>query len=291
MRQPVTKNELKAIHMLDAVEHFIAEQRTALQHREDLSQQVNEGVKVHGRSWKPLYELFEPMGLLPVEARYNAVKRDSSYGVSKIAVGRMDFYLPIMKRIAACEERQSVVFSRSEHEHPEDWNQLRNFFRNMQKADIVSIDDLGESMSICPNANRRKIFGGAWAEKGMVYLIEKTIKSFCAEHKLPSSIFWNIKLADESPWNVVQMELDVVAKVGTRFYVFEVKTGALLPIDKWIALWRRFKDAGAKYIQCAAKAIDYKLFLPLTLFPIAKVEELLRKQLEKDFTPTSSCQR
>ena len=276
--------------MLDAVDRFIAEQRAVLQHLEDLSRQVNEGVKTHGRSWMPLYDLFEPMGLLPIEAGYNGVKRDSSYGVSKIAVGRVDFYLPIMKRIAGTitgGKRQSVVFSRSEHEHPEDWNQLRNFLRNMQKADIVSIDDLGESMSICPNANRRKFLDGAWAEYGMVYLIEKTIKSFCAEHKLPSSVFWNVKLADKSPWNVAKMELDVVAKVGTRFYVFEVKTGAFLPIDKWFARWRRFKDAGAKYILCAAKAIDYKLFLPLTLFPIAKVEELLRKQLEKDITSTS----
>lgn len=294
MQQPVTKNKLKDIQMLDAVEHFIAGQRTALQHREDLSQQVNEGVKVHGRSWKPLYELFEPMGLLPIEAGCNGIKHDSSYGISKIAVGRVDFYLPIMKRIAgAISDRRTggVEFSRSEYKHPEDWNQLRNLFRNMQQASVVVIDDLGERISISPEPKYRNFLDGAWAERGMVYLIDKTIKSFSVDHKLSSSIFWNVKLADKSPWNVTKMELDIVAKVGKRFYVFEVKTGALLPIDKWFDRWQLFKEAGVKYIQCTVKVIDHKLFLPLTLFPIANVEELLRRQLEKDFTTTSSYQR
>lgn len=30
------------------------------------------------------------------------------------------------------------------------------------------------------------------------------------------------------------MQLDVAAEVGERFYVFETKSGAVLSIDKWV---------------------------------------------------------
>jgi len=222
--------------LLDAIEQFVRDWKTAARHKEDLALRIKEGLVKHGRSWSPLYELFSPMGLLPVEAQCNNVKRDSSYRISKTAAGRIDMYLPVMKRLALeCKKKPAgcASFHRTECESLDTWNQVQNFFGNLQKAGMVSLRKDGGSVDVCPKSENLRFFDGQWAEEGMVYLVEKTMKRFAKEHGLPSSVFWNVKLSNKPPWNVVNMELDIVGKIGKRFYVFEVKTGSLLPIDQW----------------------------------------------------------
>lgn len=273
--------------IFDAIEQFIRDRRIFLQHKKDLAHRVNNELKERGRAWKPLYDLFEPIGLLPTDANCNGVKLDSFYDVSKIAIKRIDLYLPVMKRLAeACKKKTTEEFAKDEYEKSDDWNQLRNFLRNLQEVGVisVSVNDNGNVLSICPESGQLRFLDGIWAENGMIYLIEKTIKSFTSKHRLPSSVFWNVKLSEHSPWNSTKFEFDVVAKVGQQFYVFEVKTGMTLPVDKWYERWRMFMDAGARYIQCTAKEVDYKLFQPLTLFPIVHFEHLLEKRLERDLT-------
>lgn len=291
--KPDIESESNSACILNAVEQFISDKRKSLQNQEDLARQIKDGLKKHGRSWKPLYELFEPLRLLPTDAKYNGVKRDESYSLSRIAIGRIELYLPIMKRLAeACKKKptESVIVTKNDYREPDDWNQLRNFFGNMQKACMVSdaSKDAGGTLSICPKADRLRFFDGGWAESGMVYLIEKTIKSFSKANRLATSIFWNVKLSDCTPWNSTKYEFDAIAKVGEMFYVFEVKTGAILPVDKWYERWSMFKNTGVRYIQCTAKEINYKLFIPLQLFPIANFEQLLQERLNKDFATSRS---
>lgn len=271
--------------MLDTIEQFIRDTRTAVQHKEDLTRRINESLSGHGRSWAPLYELFKPMGLLPIDAKCNGVKRDAFYHISKVAIGRMDLYLQVMKRLAKeCKKKPAgyVKFVRTDYVNADDWNQLLNFFGNLQKANVASIEKNNDCISACPKSDSLRFLDGGWAEDGMVYLVDKTIKDFSKKHGLYNSVFWNVKLSDKPPWNTTNMELDVVAKVGKQFYVFEVKTGALLAIDKWFERWRMFKEVGARYIQCTAKEIDYKLFLPLTLVPIVAFEDVLGARMERD---------
>ena len=284
MKQPDIDGKSNEACILDAIEQFVCEKRKRLQDKDDLGRQIKDGLNAHGRSWKPLYELFEPLGLLPIDAKCNGVKRDETYSLSRIAIGRIELYLPIMKRLAeACKKKptESVVFTKNDCREPNDWNRLRNFFENMQKARMVSVasKDAGESLSICPKADQLRFFDGGWAENGMVYLIKKTINSFSKENR---HIFWNVKLSNCAPWNSTKYEFDAIVKVGETFYVFEVKTGGLLPIDKWYERWSMFKNTGVRYIQCTAKEIDYKLFMPLQLFPIANFELLLLERLKKD---------
>lgn len=143
--------------------------------------------------------------------------------------------------------------------------------------------DKGKILSICPKADCLRFFDGGWAEKGMVYLIEKTIQSFSKANRIASHVFWNVKISNCAPWNTSKYEFDVIAKVGGMFYVFEVKTGTILPVDKWFERWDMFKKAGVRYIQCTAQEIDHRLFMPLQLFPIADFEQLLLGRLKKDF--------
>ena len=277
--------------MLDAIEQFVRDKRISLLHREDLACQIDDGLKAHGRSWKTLYELFKPMGLLPIEAKCNGVKRDSFYHISKTAIGRMDLYLPVMKSLSVeCKKKPTgyVEFVRTKYVKADDWNQLLNFFGNLQKTGIVSAKEAKYGISVCPKSDQLRFLDGVWAEYGIVYLVEKTIKDFSKAHGLSSSVFWNVKLADKPPWNTISMEFDVVAKVGKQFYVFEVKTGALLAIDKWFERWRMFKDVGVRYIQCTVKEIDYRLFLPLMLIPIGTFEDVLGERLEKDLKKESN---
>ena len=287
MKQPDIDDKSSEACILDVIEQFVCEKRKLLQDRGDLERQIKDRLKTHGRSWKPLYELFEPLGLLPIDAKCNDEKRDVLYALSKTAIGRIGLYLQVMKRLAEASKKkpaESVVFAKSDYHELDCWNQLRNFLENMQKAHVVSIcvKDNGETLSICPKADQLRFFDGGWAENGMVYLIEKTIKSFSKANRLTSSIFWNVKLSNGAPWDSIKYEFDAIAKVGEMFYVFEVKTGAILPVDKWFERWSLFKNVGVRYIQCTAKEIDYRLFMPLQLFPIANFEQLLQERLKKD---------
>ena len=287
MKQPDIDDKSSEACILDVIEQFVCEKRKLLQDRGDLERQIKDRLKTHGRSWKPLYELFEPLGLLPIDAKCNDEKRDVLYALSKTAIGRIELYLPVMKLLVEAIKKKSVdsvEFAKSDYRESDYWNQLRNFFENMKKAHIVSVcvKDNGETVSICPKADRLQFFDGGWAENGMVYLIEKTIKSFSKANRLASSIFWNVKLSNGAPWDSIKYEFDAIAKVGEMFYVFEVKTGAILPVDKWFERWSLFRNVGVRYIQCTAKEIDYRLFMPLQLFPIANFEQLLQERLKKD---------
>ena len=89
MKQPDIDGKSNEACILDAIEQFVCEKRKLLQDKDDLDHQIKDGLKTHGRSWKPLYELFEPLGLLPIDAKCNDEKRDVLYALSKTAIGRI----------------------------------------------------------------------------------------------------------------------------------------------------------------------------------------------------------
>lgn len=100
-------DERKLLRNLDAIEQFACDRRKLLQDKEDFALQIKEGLEKNGRKWKPLYELFKPLGLLPTAARCNGEKRDAFYTLSKTAIGNIELYLPVMKRLAAASKKKA----------------------------------------------------------------------------------------------------------------------------------------------------------------------------------------
>ena len=126
-------------------------------------------------------------------------------------------------------------------------------------------------------------FGG-WAEVVNRSLVESTLQDFAKEHKCPFDIFFDMKLAKiESEKAAPDMQLDIIAQLKDRFYIFETKTG-ILGIDKWVARAKMFTvDQKSRFITCCAdETIPPYLFEPYKLLPLSQLKEKMTRMLEED---------
>ena len=126
-------------------------------------------------------------------------------------------------------------------------------------------------------------FGG-WAEVVNRSLVESTLQDFAKEHKCPFDIFFDMKLVKiESEKATPDMQLDIIAQLKDRFYVFETKTG-ILGIDKWVARAKMFTvDQKSRFITCCAdETIPPYLFDPYQLVPLSQLKEQMTRMLEED---------
>ena len=126
-------------------------------------------------------------------------------------------------------------------------------------------------------------FGG-WAEVVNRLLVESTLQDFAKEHKCPFDIFFDMKLAKiESEKTTHDMQLDVIAQLRDRFYIFETKTG-ILGIDKWVARAKMFSvDQKSRFITCCAdETIPAYLFEPYQLVSLSQLKEQMTRMLEED---------
>ena len=126
-------------------------------------------------------------------------------------------------------------------------------------------------------------FGG-WAEVVNRSLVESTLQDFAKEHKCPFDIFFDMKLAKiESEKATPDMQLDIIAQLKDRFYIFETKTG-ILGIEKWIARAKMFTvDQKSRFITCCAdETIPPYLFDPYQLVPLSQLKEKMTRMLKED---------
>ena len=126
-------------------------------------------------------------------------------------------------------------------------------------------------------------FGG-WAEVVNRSLVESTLQDFAKKHKCPFDIFFDMKLAKiESEKTTPDMQLDIIAQLRDRFYIFETKTG-ILGIDKWVARAKMFTvDQKSRFITCCAdETITPYLFEPYKLLPLSQLKEKMTRMLEED---------
>ena len=125
---------------------------------------------------------------------------------------------------------------------------------------------------------------GSWAEVVNRSLVESTLQDFAKEHKCRFDIFFDVKLAKiELEKTTPDMQLDIIAQLKDRFYIFETKTG-VLGIDKWVARAKMFTvDQKSRYITCCAdETIPPYLFEPYKLLPLSQLKEKMTIMLEED---------
>ena len=194
--------------------------------------------------------------------------RSPEASAAKLMFRIKDRAVPIFKGLAKKDNRESMVdfgdFG------PEEKSALIQLCEAFKGFGWISVERSLTELKIKRGKNNLAIqfWNGGWAEIVNRAIIESTLQAFAKEHKLSYDIFYDVKLVRLASEKVLpDMQLDVVARVDDRFYVFETKTG-VLGIDKWVdraklfsrdqksrfslaALTRRFPPSGfARFASC-----------------------------------------
>ena len=129
-----------------------------------------------------------------------------------------------------------------------------------------------------------QFWNGGWAEVVNRSFIESTLQDFAKEYRCPFDIFLDVKLAKiDSLKKSPDMQLDIIAQLRDRFYIFETKTG-ILGIDKWVVRAKMFSvDQKSRFITCCAdEMISPRLFKPYQLVTLSSLKEDMARMLNDD---------
>ena len=211
-------------------------------------------------------------------------KPSSEASAAKLMFRIKNRAVPIFKDLAKKDNRESVVdfgdFG------PEEKSTLIQLCEAFKGFGWISVERSRTELKIkrCRKNQAIQFWNGDWAEIVNRAIIESTLQAFAKEHKLSYDIFYDVKLVRlASEKDSPDMQLDVVARVGDRFYVFETKTG-VLAIDKWIDRAKLFsRDQKSRFITCCIdEKIPTQWFRPFCLVPLGRLEEKMSKWLAED---------
>ena len=158
-----------------------------------------------------------------------------------------------------------------------------NWIKTERTKHALRIVRLNDTAATC-------FWHGSWAEYVNRSLVVKTLHAFANSRKFRFDVFYDIKLARWEPTgNPVDMQLDLVAQLSDRFYVFDTKTGVLC-IDTWVDRARMFgADQRSRFITCCAdESIPPRLFEPYILIPLGDLQSRLDEILNEDFPVQAS---
>ena len=158
-----------------------------------------------------------------------------------------------------------------------------NWIKTERTKHALRIVRLNDTVATC-------FWHGSWAEYVNRSLVVKALQAFANSCKFRFDVFYDIKLARWEPTgNPVDMQLDLVAQLADRFYVFDTKTGVLC-IDTWVDRARMFgADQRSRFITCCAdESIPPRLFEPYILIPLGDLQSRLDEILNEDFPVQAS---
>ena len=214
----------------------------------------------------------------------NKEKPSPEASVAKLMFRIKDRAVPIFKCLAKKDKRESVVdFGDFGSEEKSTLIQLCEAFKGFG---WISVERSRTELKITRGKKNQAIqfWNGGWAEIVNRSIIESTLQAFAREHKLSYDIFYDVKLVRLASEKVSpDMQLDVVARVSDRFYVFETKTG-VLAIDKWVDRAKLFsRDQKSRFVTCCIdERIPVQWFRPFCLVPLGRLEEEMSKWLAVD---------
>lgn len=225
------------------VEYSLAvldELRTTLKAERD-QHRVDDFIKA--KVTKPLAAFFKAHGLYIVDL--NSCERSKDhYALAKQLWRSRAVLLPFVKKLSQNKE-PSFVYETTALSVT-DRTDLKNLCDMLVKHGWISFKLVPEGFEVTPSLRgvQKQFLSGAWAEEVNLYLIDKTLKTFTQSRRQGYKLFWDLKLKriDSDKVNGHDMQLDLVAEVGDRFYIFETKSGFVLSIDKWVDRTRLFDD-------------------------------------------------
>lgn len=193
--------------------------------------------------------------------------------------------IPLVKKLAHMKEN-AYTFSFDEMSGMEK-NGLIQLCGAFEKCGWVSCEkSKNELKIICLDKKSAVPFwNGAWAELVNKRIVEKTLEDYARQKRLKFYVFTDVKLAKiEQEKRQPDMQLDVVAMLQDRVYVFETKTGKMLGLDKWVDRARMFcSDMRSRFVTCCADDnVPCNLFKPFDMVPLSSLDKWLWRCLEKD---------
>lgn len=211
-------------------------------------------------------------------------KSSPEASVAKLMFRIKDRAVPIFKFLTKKEHREIVVDLLSLH--PAEKSSLIQLCEAFKGFGWIAMERSRTELRIVRGKKNQAIqfWNGGWAESVNRSIIESTLQAFAKGHKLSYDIFYDVRLVRlASEKDSPDMQLDVVARVGGRFYVFETKTGSLA-IDKWVDRAKLFSsDQKSRFITCCIdERIPVQWFRPFCLVPLARLEEEMSKWLVAD---------
>lgn len=262
---------------------FVLDERlTALKAERDLLRDDEYG---SARGTKRLSAFFKARGLFIVDLHAGERSKDH-YNLAKQMWRSRAVLLPFVKKLSQNKEPSFVYETASLS--VTDRTDLKNLCDMLAKHGWMSFNIRPDSFEITPSMRgvQKQFLSGAWAEEINLYLIDKTLKTFTHSNHQGYKLFWDLKLKrmDSDKENGHDMQLDLVAEVGDRFYVFETKSGFTLSIAKWVDRTRLFDDDKNRFITCTAnEKLSPLIFSPFCLFALPTLEEQFLKLLQEDF--------
>lgn len=253
--------------------------------KQNKAKEVAENPFFSDKLTKRTAEFFKEKGYLMVDC----VKKPAGneHAISKQLWGCHDIALPLFQQLYQKSEDFDYSLENLEHDAK---NLLLNLCKSMSDKGWLTYEVAKKKDSMKIHQNNVKahkmFYNGGWAEMVNRYLVLKTLNEFAKSHKLQYKIFTNVKLrdinSDRKDGN--DMELDIVVDLGSRFYIFETKSGNVLCIEKSLELTKMFTQDGNRFILCCMdENADPRHYQPIRLFALPKLEEQLNELLQKDF--------
>jgi uncharacterized small protein (DUF1192 family) len=239
---------------------------------------------------RKLAEFFWARGLFIVNLQTGARTQDQ-YALAKQLWRARAVCLPFIKALSRNKEA-SFVYPKQPLS-PTETTDIKNLCDTLKKHGYLAYAVRPDGFEISPSlkGTQKYFLSGSWAEEVTLYLIDKALKKFAQKHSLGHRLFWDVKLKriDSDKDNSHDMQLDLVAEVEDRFYIFETKSGFVLSIDKWVDRTRLFDDGKNRFITCTADdKLNPLIFKPFRLFALQTLEEQFTGVLQEDFIVSAS---
>lgn len=274
------------LEVLDRLEALIAERREQLARRAALNAYLAEP---RPATLKPLVAFFAQHELCLKST--GTGRRPPNYQLAKAIWRGYDQIEPLLHAIVQQVHDDEPTFIYPDESLPplvkDEKSALCSICENLEKAGLLEMKKGKNRLQITLKSRDTKFVNGGWGEMVTLYLVDKTLKAFTKERSSSYNLFWNVKLTHPGETNPC-MELDVVAQVEDRVYIFETKTGEMLDVIKWAERTKRFSDH-ATFITCTPRnEINPKYFKPCRLIPFSKLEMTLLSILKSDFADKTS---
>ena len=285
---------LKRIEALEIsrklIDDEIAQAKASLEQIEaKLQATLEENPYVKDRTTKRFAEYFRTLGYYIVSLLTKVPDTDNSYAIAKQIWNGRSIMLPFLKYL---HQSGSKKF-----EYPiaelsgTDKTDLLNLCKRMQDSGWIEFSKVKDVLHVQAFPKRLKNFpNGGWTEEANRYLIKKVLSDYSANHKIKYRVFWDVKLKllDSEKDNLNDMQLDIIAQINDRFYVFETKSG-VLGIQKWVERAEIFNQNGNRFLTCCIdSSVNPKLFQPYRLLSLEHLEKQLIELLDYDFPPAQS---
>ncbi|MGN0866427.1 MAG: hypothetical protein ACI4SG_01955 [Oligosphaeraceae bacterium] len=264
----------------------IAQEKASLEQMDaKLEAAWRENPYVQDRTTRRLAEYFRTLGYSIVSLLTKAPD-NSCYAISKQIWNGRGVMVPFLQ----CLHQSGA----KEFEYPiaelsgTDKTDLLNLCRRMQDSGWLGFRNVKGVLHVRATFPKtlRNFPNGGWTEEANRYLIKKVLSDYSAKHRIKYRVFWDVKLKllESEKDNLNDMQLDIVAQINDRFYVFETKSGALPCIRDWVARAEIFNQNGNRFITCCLDSeANHKYFRPYRLMALERLETQFTELLDRDF--------